>query len=174
MRMPDWLTMAALRYAAKVASTRKPDVVIGGTDTPYMWRWYLLPNNRYFNVYLHLFMRSDDDRALHDHPFWNVSWLLDGSYTEVTAREHDPVTGDPIISRGYRREFFTAGELKFRHAEYAHRVELTHGPCWTLFIRGTKRRKWGFWCPKGWKHSKEFTARDAGGSSIIGRGCGED
>ena len=47
---------------------RPPDFVIGGADRPYMRRWYLVPKNTQLNVYLHHFRRSDDDRALHDHP----------------------------------------------------------------------------------------------------------
>ena len=48
---------------------RAPDFVIGGSDNPYLLRWFLIPRNPVFNVYLHKFMRSDDDRALHTHPW---------------------------------------------------------------------------------------------------------
>ena len=49
-----------------------------------MRRWWVIPRNKWFNVYLHHFLRSDDDRALHDQPWWNLSILLDGEYTEHT------------------------------------------------------------------------------------------
>jgi hypothetical protein len=42
---------------------RAPDQVIGGRERPYMLRWYLIPRNRFCNIYLHHFLRSDDDRA---------------------------------------------------------------------------------------------------------------
>ncbi len=42
---------------------RKPDFIIGGPENPYLLRWYLIPQNRFFNVYLHKILRSDDDRA---------------------------------------------------------------------------------------------------------------
>ena len=61
------------------ALCRTPDLVIGGWDDPYLLRWWLIPRNRWFNVYLHLFLRSDDDRALHDHPWFNLSFLLEGA-----------------------------------------------------------------------------------------------
>ena len=35
----------------------------------YLSRWHIIPRNRYFNIYLHKFVGSDDDRALHDHPW---------------------------------------------------------------------------------------------------------
>ena len=34
-------------------------------------------------MYLHLFLRDDDDRALHDHPWDNASFLLTEGYVEV-------------------------------------------------------------------------------------------
>src|SRR5271156_1916144 len=61
---------------------RPPDFIVGGKEFPYMRRWWIIPRNRVFNIYLHHFLRSDDDRALHDHPSWNISFILEGAYTE--------------------------------------------------------------------------------------------
>ena len=69
----------------RIADRRAPDLVIGGAADPYLRRWYVLPRNPVLNVYLHHFLRSDDDRALHDHPWVNASVLLDGDYVEVLA-----------------------------------------------------------------------------------------
>lgn len=55
---------------------RKPDFVIGDLSNPYLLRWWVIPRNRFFNVYLHKFLRDDDDRALHDHPWWSMSIIL--------------------------------------------------------------------------------------------------
>ncbi|MDZ7823006.1 MAG: hypothetical protein U5K75_02470 [Ahrensia sp.] len=65
----------------KVLST--PDLIIGGAEDPYMRRWFIIPRNRWFNIYLHEIVRSDDDRALHDHPWWSLSLVLDGQMLEV-------------------------------------------------------------------------------------------
>lgn len=135
--------------------TRPPDIIIGPHHAPYMHRWYILPRNRWFNIYLHKFLNDDDDRALHDHPWPSVSFLLSGNYVEYT----------PSNMRRYR-----AGSVVFRRASHAHRIELPGGqPCWTLFITGPVVREWGFHCPKGWRHWKEFVDdRDRG---QVGRGC---
>lgn len=147
----------------QIGEQRKPDVIIGGRDDPYLLRWYVIPRNRFFNIYLHKFMRSDDDRALHDHPWVNCSVLLDGQYTEH------------LIQAGgiHERHVRMVGHCYVRFSgKLAHRVELTHGPCWTLFITGPRYREWGFHCPeRGWVHWEEFTASDDRGA--IGRGCGE-
>lgn len=170
----------ALRALTRfVANRRPPDVVIGGHESPYMRRWWVIPRNPRFNIYLHHFLRPDDDRALHDHPWWNVSWLLNGSYIEV-------VPLDPANPAGATRSIMReAGAMAFRKAEAAHRIMLhpefwpaegasPYRPCWTLFVTGPNIREWGFWCPKGWKHWKDFTAfRTKGDSSTVGPGCGE-
>ena len=173
------------------ALSREPDFIIGGKDNPYLLRWYLVPWRIWHrqarenptlwrrvkgflglvlpSVYLHCFLRSDDDRALHDHPWFWCSILLRGGYTEHT------------IARGgihHRRER-RAPSMKVSSPWRAHRVELFEipgapwvcSPTWTLFITGPRFREWGFHCPNGWVPWRKFTAADDPGS--IGRGCGE-
>lgn len=154
------------RLIEGVADRRAPDFVIGGGTDPYLKRWWLIPRNRWCNVYLHHFLRSDDDRALHDHPWWNVSLLLDGGYIE-----HVPVKGGAV---GLHRQ---SGALVFRKAEAAHRIELMPSglvprmecPVWTLFVTGPRIREWGFHCPKGWRHWRDFV--DPRNSGRTGPGC---
>lgn len=162
----DWLITRSER--------RSPDFIIGQGARPYMRRWWLIPRNKYFNIYLHNIQRSDDDRALHDHPWWNASLVLRGAYREIT----------PHCPRGIDR---FAGSLTLRRARSAHRLVLVGklhlvefptphlilGPaeCWTLFITGPRIREWGFYCPQGWRHWKDFTA--SGNKGAVGKGCGE-
>lgn len=171
MRFADWIIARMTR--------REPDVVIGRGNPlgPYLLRWFVIPRNRFFNVYLHKFLRSDDDRALHDHPWANCSVLLRGCYNEHT-----------IDAGGvHQRRLLQAGAVRIRWSgKFAHRVELLHPaiaigngtpkafgapiPCWTLFITGPRYRAWGFHCPdQGWIHWERFTADDDRGA--IGKGC---
>lgn len=163
MTLANWRQSIAVRVydwmQAHVVQLREPDFMIGGRDDPYMRRWFVIPRNRVFNIYLHHFLHSDDDRALHDHPWWNVSFLLKGRYVEHTI----PAGGV------HHRVEYRAGDLKFRTAKSAHRVELIDGPCWSLFITGPIIRDWGFHCQHGWRHWKEFVDQRDTGS--IGRGC---
>lgn len=147
-----------MTWYTRLAASRPPDFVIGGRDNPYMQRWWIIPRNRFFNIYLHKFLRSDDDRALHDHPWVNVSYLLAGTYVEHS-----------ILAGGVHRAVcYRAGDLKFRWPSTAHRIEIDQ-PCWSLFITGPVVREWGFHCPAGWRSWKVFTSeRDKG---AIGRGC---
>lgn len=148
---------------ARVAANRPPNFIVGATDPQgaYLRRWYLLPRNTVCNIYLHHFLRSDDDRALHDHPWHWASLLLRGRYVEHT-----------IAAGGvHQRRMRQAGSLKLAGPKRAHRVELIgHETCWTLFITGPRVRDWGFHCPdRGWVHFMRFTKPGSVGER--GPGC---
>ena len=151
---------------------RSPDFVIGSVDDPYLCRWWVIPRNRFFNIYLHHVRRDDDDRALHDHPWWNMSILIKGRLWE-----HFP-DGSCRRLRGFRPYP--------RRATALHRLEVGSNRdnpkdipfpknVWTLFITGPKVRDWGFQCPEdspagGWRPWQNFVAENPG---EVGRGCGE-
>lgn len=146
------------RLVNGVAARRPPDFIIGDDPAdPYLRRWWCIPRNSIFNVYLHEFLKDDDDRALHDHPFWSVSLTLNGDLREVYLRR----------GREIRREVRT-GDVIVRSGRFAHRM-IVPRPSWTLFVTGPRYREWGFLCESGWRHWKQFTARENKGA--IGRGC---
>src|ERR1041384_5044749 len=66
---------------------REPDERVGRPDAPMYLRWKVLPRNRFFNIYLHQWQRSDEDRALHDHPWPNFTLVLSGEVVEHTIAE---------------------------------------------------------------------------------------
>lgn len=168
---------------------REPDRIIGPKDDPYIWRWWVTPWSNYerdeakrtlrdklkswlFHVYLHRVWRSDDDRALHDHPWFNISIVLRGGYYE-----HMPLYPVPYL-QGYdrreRRVWRGPGSIVFRRASALHRLEIQKGAphaTWTLFVTGPRVREWGFACLKGWRHWQIFTSPSNPGE--IGRGCAD-
>lgn len=153
----------SLKEWARILVSGKPHQVIGET---YLRRWYLIPRNPYLNLYLHHFQSSDDDRALHNHPWWFVSWIIKGSYIEHTPG-----------GTAKRRRWSVA----FRPAEWRHRIQLSRGlqevgvddqtstggplvrywknveiPVWTVILTGPRKHSWGFSCPQGFKHWQDF------------------
>lgn len=204
MKVPRIAALLATHLIVQVAAKRRPDFIVGAgnPDGPYLNRWFLTPWRRWQrrlgkraeahptawnrlaerlarllpNVYLHQFLRDDDDRALHDHPSWGASLLLVGGYVEHT-----------IAAGGvHRRTQYSAGDLRFMPKNHAHRIELLRRvvdngdpivrrtdpcvPCFTLFAFGPTVREWGFHCPeRGWVHWKKFTAADNPGE--VGPGC---
>lgn len=141
----------------KYADSREPDQKIGPPDDPYMLRWHVTPrDNEAGGIYLHYFRHSDDDRALHDHPWDSVSIVLSGEYIE-----HLP---------GGCTRHIKAGDVIARSAEFTHRIEVIERG-FTLFTKGPKTREWGFHCPEGFRHWTRFANPENGGE--IGMGCGE-
>lgn len=171
--MRQRLTTALFHRLATWASKRAPNFVIGEPAAPYMRRWYVLPRNPLLNIYLHQILRSDEDRALHCHPWASVSIILNGEYTEVLpARQAQDAALDyrPGCTRHLVRK---AGDITLRRSgTHRHRLVITPGgkPCWSLFITGPAYRRWGFWCAKGWMHWQHFVSDTNRG--VTGRGCG--
>lgn len=154
----------------RVGCSREPDFVVGGKENPYLLRWWLIPRNRVLNIYLHHFLRDDDDRALHDHRWFWCSIILRGEYIEHT------IAAGGVHRRNRRREL----SVRFGTPWGAHRIELLRPPgftlnasdrvpCWTLFVTGPSMRNWGFHCPNGWVPWQRFTA--PGDPGMTGPGC---
>lgn len=148
-----YFTLPDMQSWAASVMNRAPDVVIGDD---YLRRWWVIPRNESVNVYLHDIRKSDDDRAPHDHPWANTSYLLFGSYIEHTPE-------GSFVRR--------AGDVVTRPAEALHRLEVIPGErAVSLFITGPKLRDWGFQCEHGWVHWEDFTSADG---TRTGAGCGE-
>lgn len=161
MSLPFNIWRAAFYPKDHNGSHRVPDFVIGKPDNPYLIRWWMIPRNEAGNHYRHCILKSDDDRALHDHPWASVSVVLSG-----TLKEHLP-NGEARILK--------IGQPYFREATDLHRLEVIDGPVWTDFYTGPKLRDWGFQCPEdsaagGWRRWQDFVAENPG---EVGRGCGE-
>jgi hypothetical protein len=178
-RLPQWARRKLLRSHCDTTAARKCDVRIPGDMSipAYMLRWWKIKRNAFFNCYYHIVRRSDDDTALHDHPWWNFSIVLEGGYWEHT------------IERGgvHKRVFYGPGSVRFRPSgSFAHRLELerypdNYGfglsgeekPVLTIFITGPALRRWGFHHENGWIDAynwDEFCEQNNIGRSIRMKG----
>ncbi len=154
------LILGQLRQEFENLPARAPwGRTIGGEDNPYLRRWFVTPRGDGPSCYLHQFLRDDDDRALHDHPWASVGIILKGGYIEHT------------LEGTFERR---VGDVLPRTPEHAHRVALHRDrdgrvvEAWTLFLVGDRVREWGFHCD-GWIHWRDFTAGADG--EVIGAGC---
>lgn len=172
-----WLYLVEALAARIIAwaEAREPDFIIGDPEDPYMLRHYLFGSRAKpgehrrrsprsilgIRPYVHCVLRSDDDRAHHDHPNPSIGLCLRNRMLEHT-----------IAAGGIHvRRRIEAGTVRYRSARFAHRLEIDAGPCWTLFVFFGPRREWGFHCPeKGWVHWKDFT-NPADDGATVGRGC---
>lgn len=101
---------------------------LGKKECPYAYRWIL--NLGLFSVRVHSWMRSDDKRFFHDHPWHFVTLVLRGSYTDVSEAG---------------RDVLKLGSVRFRRATHRHYVEVPPGGALTVLIATAKTREWGFW-----------------------------
>lgn len=137
-------------------------------DDPTMWRWFVIPRNRFFNVHLHN-IRQDDPEHLHDHRMFNISLVLQGGYCEERFVRR-PTEGLPLPAT--QKVFVFQRRPKFRLPSTPHRIVLRRDPdgrpvaCWSLFIGLPHCRNWGFWTDSGflktgkWLSWQQYTVSD--------------
>ena len=136
-----------IRYSKK----RPPTEVISANNEgePYLLRWALIPNNKFFNVYLHNFI-GPDQRVMHDHPWASLAYQLSG-YLLETFIKRNGYAGARFIREGY---------VTYRSSKFKHYVSPARGkrtsPAWTLFFTGPKVRDWGFIENDKWIYWKDY------------------
>ena len=127
----------------------------GETKGTLYLRRYMVFQSKLFCVYIHRFLKSDDDTH-HDHPWNFLTYVVDGGYTEET------VTSPLYKKFGVWPVEFTKsvtkrlpGTIAYRRAKDIHRVivdkerteaEVDQAPLTVCFI-GPRVREWGFWLP---------------------------
>ena len=124
------------------------EVITRGDGKPYMERYQLF-KCRWFRIYLHHFI-SSDDLCLHDHPLSFITFILKGSYIEETfdGKIWNPI-GNVNLNQSFKRKKIKTFSIHYRPATWTHRVVIDK-PCWTLFIGFKYKRQWGFWTKFGW------------------------
>ena len=112
---------------------------LGEKHCPYAYRWVLIFFG--YSIRLHHFIRSDDKRYFHDHAWWFYTFVLKGSYTDVSKDCKD------VLKRF---------QWRYRPAEHAHYVDVPEGGAWTILFTGQPFRKWGFWVDGTLKYFHKF------------------
>lgn len=101
---------------------------LGLPQCPYVIRWRIeVPCG---SLRLHHWLGPDDGRAFHDHPWWFLTLVLRGSYTDRSP------AGDDELG---------TGSVRLRRAVYRHTVVPGPHGAWTLVLTGRRIRSWGFW-----------------------------
>lgn len=101
---------------------------LGLPECPYVIRWRI--EFPFGSMRLHHWLTSDDDRALHDHPWWFWTIVLKGGYADKSP------AGTDHLGRFSHR---------YRPAQHRHTVIPDESGAWTLLVTGPVVRPWGFW-----------------------------
>ncbi|MNQ67434.1 hypothetical protein D3C85_819570 [compost metagenome] len=128
------------------------------TNELYMERYWLkkYAEGEDTSIRIHKIMRSDDARALHDHPWASTSIILDGGYWEIQPahEDQDPAFDNEYFTRVWRK----AGDVTHRKAHSRHRLEVPEGGhAWTMFIMGKWEKDWGFYdADEKWVYWRDY------------------
>lgn len=144
----------------------------GDERSPYLIR-YTFFECKYFQICLHIFLRSDHTEQ-HCHPWNFLSIILWRGYFEETidwptccnkamwldGKKYECLHCNHVVH--YNQEprklkRYWPGMILFRKATYRHRVVLVNDKkAVTLVIMGKYRRPWGFFTNSGWLEWKKY------------------
>lgn len=106
-------------------------------------------STRWGGIYVHKMTAPDPGPDPHDHPWWFLSWVLVGGYTEKRAS-----TREPDKWRLVKRRWLS---FKAMRLDECHQiVHLAAPTVWTVVLKGVRRRRWGFYVDGGWLPAKEY------------------
>lgn len=105
---------------------------LGEESCPYAYRYVFIFFG--FSIRIHKWLRSDDKRHMHTHPWWFMTFVLKGSYTDVSMK--DGVTVKDEVKRF---------SMRYRAANHLHYVDVPKEGCISILITGRPKNKWGFW-----------------------------
>lgn len=151
-------------WATIYAAMQKPYFHLEG----YMRRYWVKEpevtgSNSYENAArVHEFLRSDNDRALHCHPWPSTSIVLVHGYIEMLplSQDQDPMSDPKHYVLMQRRP----GDIVHRAARDRHRVILAEGAtAWSLFLMGQREKEWFFHDPiRGAVPWREYLGENSG------------
>jgi len=93
---------------------------------------------------VHHWLSQDDDRAFHDHPWWFITLVVRGAYTDRNPGGEDTLK---------------APALRYRPALHRHTVVPWPNGAWTVMVTGPKTRAWGFWNAGKFTKANKWFAR---------------
>jgi hypothetical protein len=115
---------------------------LGRPECPYMFRWVLVVFG--FAIRIHKWIRSDDKRHFHNHPWPFIVICLRGFYVDVSPKGRDLVK---------------AGSIRFRSASHSHYVEVPKTGALTLLFTLPVTQNWGFWVDGKLKRPLKYFSR---------------
>ena len=116
---------------------------LGEKECPYAFRYVFIFFG--FAIRIHKWIRSDDKRNFHDHPWWFITFVLKGSYTDV-------YNDNNIIKQDTLKRF----KLRYRPSNHRHYVDVPKEGCWTILLTGRPIRKWGFYIDGKFKRPLKY------------------
>ena len=99
---------------------------LGTKENTYAYRWVFIFFG--YSIRIHHWLSSDDLRHFHNHAWWFITFVIKGSYIDISENGE---------------ELMPTFKLKYRKANHAHAVKIEK-ECWTILLTGRPENKWGF------------------------------
>lgn len=131
---------ALARHFCESLARGLPFQDIRPATAPYLTRYFLAgwapnKNGKGPAIFLHHFLSSDPDDAVHSHPWaWGLSLILVGGYLETRIDEAGATTA----------RHYVPGEINILRPSDRHRIDLMGRDCWSLFLAAEYAQPWGF------------------------------
>lgn len=121
---------------------------LGKSECPYAHRTYLIFFG--YSIRIHKWYRSDDKRYMHNHPWWFITFVIKGSYKDVSLG---------LFKDIYQNDYLKRFHIRYRKPNHTHYVEIPKGGCTTILITGRKNKQWGFWVNKRYLRINRYFKR---------------
>lgn len=112
---------------------------LGKPECPYAYRTMFIFFG--YSIRIHQWIRSDDKRFMHDHPWWFITFVLKGSYVDISPNGEDQLN-----------QF----SFRYRKANYQHYVDVPKSGAVTILLTGKRERRWGFWINDKFKRPSKY------------------
>lgn len=126
---------------------------LGEKECPYAYRWVFIFFG--YSIRIHKWIRSDDKRYMHSHSWWFLTFVIKGSYIDVSDDIVGYYNGNINRQVGFENNItehpwrtydrVKRFQFRFRPSFHTHYVEVPKGGAWTILITGRPLKKWGFW-----------------------------
>lgn len=105
---------------------------LGNSNFPYAIRYVFIFFG--FAIRIHIWYCSDGpmingDKHFHSHPWWFITFIVKGYYTDITQNG---------------REILKNFSIRFRKSNHLHYVEPSKNGCISILFTGRPLKKWGF------------------------------
>lgn len=118
---------------------------LGVPECPYAYRWVFIFFG--YSIRIHRWFRSDDKRYMHDHSWDFRTFVLRGSYVDVSQNENGEIIREHVTTTAFRK------------ATHKHYVEIPQSGALTLLFCSKPYRKWGFWDKGKFRRPLRFFSR---------------
>lgn len=124
--------------------------IVGHKDCP-AWRRWVIPLPFGFSIRYHDFTPGHVDTDAHSHPWWFVTLVISGSYTDIGLFDPLPeYNGFSVDFMSVKRDKIKRGRMRFRPRNHVHKVKISDEGCKTILFTGRHHKAWGFYTPEGY------------------------